>query len=154
MTDLTRLLPKLLRANGGNPELAVKLAWRRAAGPGLRQHATPLGFEAGTLSVAVRDALWQKQLEHMSAELIYRTNNLLGQGLVEKLVFRIEPALVSSETEDSRGSQAPRRDAPAPPELLFAAGTIADEELRARFIRAAQNCISRRESRTASLNPE
>ena len=37
MIDLTALLPKLLRANGANAELAVKIAWSKAAGPGLRR---------------------------------------------------------------------------------------------------------------------
>jgi hypothetical protein len=146
MLDLSRLLPKLLRVNGGNPELAVKLAWNRAAGSGLRQHAVPLRLDEKTLTVAVADAIWQKQLEHMRAELIYRTNNLLGKGMVESLVFRIEPGAVRTR-QDAAPPRATAGHESPPEELLFAAGTISDEDLRARFMRAAQNCISRREAR-------
>ena len=144
MIDLTRLLPKLLSANR---ELAVKLAWARAAGSGLRRQAVPLRLDRGAFIVSVADAIWQKQLQSMSAELIFRLNNLLGQRTVNEIIFRINSSAVSqaqAEAEDS-----PRKDppAPAPTELLFAAGSIADQELRARFIRAAENCIARRDSK-------
>jgi len=147
MIDLTRLLPKLLRAN---PELAVKLAWARAAGTGLRRQAVPFRLEGGTFIVSVADAIWQKQLQSMSAELIFRLNNLLGLRIVDELVFRINPAAVShaqAEAEQLSPKVAPQ---PAPTELLFAAGSIADQELRARFIRAAENCIARRDSTITS----
>lgn len=151
MNDLTRLLPKLLSANGGNPELATKLAWARAAGPGLRSHAVPLRLEGRSLIVAVADGIWQKQLEHMSAELIYRTNKLLGQSVVGTVVFQIDRSLTIANEEHSRQSR--ESQAPAPEELLFAARGISDEELRARFIRAAENCIARRDARP-EVNPE
>jgi hypothetical protein len=147
MIDVTRLLPKLLRAHGGNPELAVKLVWARAAGVGLRRHAIPFRLEGNTLIVSVADAIWQKQLQQMSAELIFRMNNLLGQTTVDALVFRVDPAAVSEAQATSRPRRAKRVEGGAiPTELLFAAGSIADEELRARFMRAAENCIKRRDS--------
>lgn len=147
MIDLTKLLPKLLRASGGNPELAVKLAWSRAAGAGLKPHAIPTRLDGRALNVAVADAIWQRQLQHMSPELIFRINNVLGQAMVESLVFRVDPATVSQARQsiERRGAGEKRR-APAPSELLFAAGGIADEDLRARFIRAAENCIARRDA--------
>ena len=154
MVDLTRLLPKLLRANGGNPELAVKLAWSRAAGPGLRRQAIPVRLEGKILIVAVGDALWQKQLRHMGAELIYRINNLLGQSLVDAIAFRIDPAVTSAAAEDSRAAGESKKSAPAPTELLFAAGSIADQDLRDRFIRAAENCIARRDARASNPSPK
>src|SRR5262245_33038937 len=154
MIDFNRLLPRLLRANGGNPELAAKLAWSRAAGPGLRRQALPIRLQGKTLIIAVGDAIWQKQLEHMSAELIYRTNNLLGQTLVDTLVFRIEPSTIAPEREPDKPAEESKVSAPE--ELVFAAGTIADQDLRERFVRAAENCISRREARAkqASEDPQ
>jgi hypothetical protein len=145
MIDLSRLLPKLLRANGGNPELAAKLAWSRAAGQGLRGHAVPVRLSAGTLTVAVADAIWQKQLQHMSAELLYRVNKLLGQKLVDALAFQIDPRqVVIAQPESAKSQKA--TPAPVPNELLFAAGSISDRDLRERFVRAAGNCISRRDA--------
>jgi len=147
MIDLTKLLPKLLHASGGNPELAVKLAWSRAAGAGLKLHAIPIRLEGRTLKVAVADAIWQRQLQHMSSELIFRINNVLGQAIVDSLNFRVDPATVAQARGSSnQRKEQGKRHAPAPSELLFAAGSIADEDLRARFIRAAENCIARREA--------
>ena len=144
MIDITRLFPRILRAN---PELAVKLAWSRAAGEGLRRNTNPVRFTGSRLIVSVADRLWQKQLESMAAELIFRMNNLLGGATVNEIVFRIAPADLPQR--QSHPNDAPRgRRATAPPtELLFAAASIADEDLRARFLRAADNLIDRRDSK-------
>ena len=144
MIDVTRLLPKIVRAN---PELAVKMAWARAAGEGLRRNTHPSGFEGKTLTVSVMDPLWQKQLQSMSAELIFRMNNLLGRGAVDELVFRIAPSEVSQSHPNNRSESSGKpTDHPLPTELMFAAGSITDEDLRARFLRAANNLIARRDS--------
>jgi len=144
MIDLTRLLPNIVRAN---PELAVKMAWARAAGDGLRRNTHPFSFDGKTLIVSVADALWQKQLQSMTAELVFRMNNLLGRGIVEQLVFRIAPSDVSQAQSINRSeSSEEQKNNPVPTELMFAAGSIADEDLRARFLRAANNLIARRDS--------
>lgn len=153
MMDLARLLPKLLNATGANPEMAeiaAKIAWSRAAGDGLRRHAIPFRLYRTTLVVSVADAIWQRQMQSMSAELVSRINRLLDRKVVETIEFRIDPATV----EKVRATAQPRQDErhkvlkPAPDELISAAGEIADPDLRERFIRAAENCIARRESRT------
>ena len=146
MIDLTALLPRLVRANGANAELAVKLAWTKAAGAGLRRQTTPLRLAAKTLVVAVADPIWQKQLQHMSAELIFRINNLLQGNLIEAIEFRVDAGALQPNHFTNRAAAKEREAQPAPTELLFAASSIADEELRARFVRAAQNCIERRDA--------
>ncbi|HYW72059.1 MAG TPA: DUF721 domain-containing protein [Pyrinomonadaceae bacterium] len=145
MIDLSKLLPRLVRAN---PELAAKLAWSRAAGEGLRHNAVPVSLVGKTLTVSVADTLWRKQLESMAGELLFRINNLLGGTRVDNITFRISPA--DLPPVDSARIEPPAQTKPsAPPtELLFAAGAIADEELRARFLRAANNLIARREANT------
>ena len=144
MIDVTRLLPNIVRAN---PELAVKTAWARAAGEGLRRNTHAFSFEGKTLTVSVADALWQKQLQSMGTELIFRMNNLLGRRIVDELVFRIAPSDVPQALTINRSESSEK---PAcntlPTELMFAAGSIADEDLRARFLRAANNLIARRDS--------
>jgi hypothetical protein len=88
----------------------------------------------------------------MSAELVSRINKLLGREVVDDIEFRIDPATV----EQARTSSPPRQDArdkvrgAIPEELVSAASEIADEDLRERFIRAAENCIARREARVQS----
>src|SRR5712664_3758833 len=109
MIDVARLLPKLLNATGMNPEMAeiaAKLAWTRAAGDGLRRHAIPFRLFRKTLVVSVADAIWQKQMQSMSAELVSRINKLLGREIIEDIEFRIDPVTV----EQVRTSSPPRHD--------------------------------------------
>lgn len=151
MIDVARILPKLLSAAGTNPEMAevaAKLAWTRAAGEGLRRHAIPFRLYRTTLVVSVADPIWQKQMQSMADELIARINRLLGREVVETIEFRIDPVTVQRVRADSQPrdrSQDEPRD-PIPDELKSAAGEIVDPDLRDRFIRAAENCIARREA--------
>jgi hypothetical protein len=151
MIDLSLLLPKLLNATESNPEMAetvAKLAWTRAAGEGLRNHAVPFRLYRRMLIVSVADAIWQKQLRHMSPEFIFRINKLLGRSVVEDIEFRIDPVAVDRMLARIPAPQTSREETRAPiPELLSAVGSITDPDLRDRFMRAAENCIERRESR-------
>jgi hypothetical protein len=153
MIDVARLLPKLLNATGASPEMAevaAKIAWTRAAGDGLRRHAIPFRLFRKTLVVSVADIIWQRQMQSMSAELISRINRLLGREVVGEIEFRIDPARV--ERVRSQNPPGPRNKVrgPVPAELISAASEIADQDLRERFIRAAENCIARREARAQS----
>jgi hypothetical protein len=153
MIDVARLLPKLLKATGENPEMAeiaAKLAWTRAAGEGLRRHAIPFRLSRQTLTVSVADAIWQKQMQSMSLELLARINRLLGREVVTAIEFRIDPATVELARAriSAQEQKETRPPVTMPAELVTAAKEIADDDLRARFMRAAENCIARRESRT------
>jgi hypothetical protein len=153
MIDVARLLPKLLNATGANPEMAeiaAKLAWTRAAGEGLRRHAIPFRLFRKVLVVSVADPIWQRQMQSISPELISRINRLLGREIVETIEFRIDPATVEQVRTDSQPRPRSHDEArePIPDELISAASEITDPDLRERFIRAAENCIARREART------
>jgi len=151
MIDVARLLPKLLNAAGDNPEMeeiATKIAWTRAAGDGLRRHAIPFRLFRKTLVVSVADIIWQKQMQSMSLELISRINKLLGREVVDGIEFRIDPATVEQIRSQNRQDPQDKVPVTMPDELISAAGEIADEDLRERFMRAAENCIARREART------
>jgi hypothetical protein len=146
MIDAVLLLPKILAGAGQNAdlsEMAAKIAWRRIAGEGLRDHAVPSRLQEKTLTVAVADAVWQKQLQPMSAELIFRINKLLRQKVVEKIEFRIDPRALGRGTAKR---PSPRVREPLPTTIVSSAAGIADPELRERFMRAASNCIERRQT--------
>jgi hypothetical protein len=152
--DLIRALPKILRAAGETEEVAeaaAMVAWRRAAGEPLRGQAVPFRLYRKTLIVAVADATWQKQLEAMSGQLLFRLNSLLGQAVVTYIEFRIDPATVRAERETlaprvNAKEQEQRALKSASGQVLAAAEAIHDEELRRRFLLAAGSCIDRRES--------
>ena len=152
MIDVALLLPKILAGageNAGLSEMAAKIAWRRIAGEGLRDHAVPSRLQEKTLTVAVADAVWQKQLQPMSAELIFRINKLLQQKVVKKIEFRIDPRALSNLIVQRRAT--PRVSEPLPPTVVSSAAEIQDSELRERFMRAAENCISRRNSTKSAI---
>lgn len=153
MDDLIRALPKLLRAAGEAEEVceaAAMVAWRRAAGEALRGQAVPFRLYRKTLVVAVADTTWQKQLEAMSGQLLFRINSILGQAVVTYIEFRVDPATVRAERETLTPQANPveqeqRALRSATGEVKVAAEAIHDEELRRRFLLAAGSCIDRRE---------
>jgi hypothetical protein len=154
MDDLFRTLPKLLRAAGETEEVleaAALVAWRRVAGDGLRAQAVPFRLYRKTLIVAVADATWQKQLEAMSGQLLFRLNSLLGQAVVTYIEFRVDPKTVRAERDAARteaanrGEQEQRALNTVSGDISVAAAAIHDEDLRRRFLLAAGSCIDRRE---------
>jgi hypothetical protein len=152
MIDALRILPMLLSKAGEQPEfaeIAVKIAWARAAGAGLREHAVPFRLEGKTLIVSVADAIWQKQLRTMGREFVSRTNRLLGQPLLDAIDFRVEPTIVNRARPVPQRVLTSTAGRAIPTELIAAAASISDNDLRERFMRAAENCIARRDSQTA-----
>lgn len=150
MIDTALLLPKILAQTGDQAEMkevVAKIAWTRVAGRGLRRHAMPFRLYRKTLVVSVADAIWQKQLHAMSSELIYRINKLMRRELIETIEFRIDPAALSHQGTGARKERPIESNEPLTAELVSAADGIGDPELRERFLRAAANCIARRESR-------
>ncbi|HKS27215.1 MAG TPA: DUF721 domain-containing protein [Pyrinomonadaceae bacterium] len=154
MDDLIRALPKLLRAAGESEEVleaAALVAWRRVAGPELSRQAVPFRLYRKTLIVAVADSTWQRQLENMSGQLLFRLNSLLGQAVVTYIEFRLDPKTVAAARNITREQEAEREERErralmsAAGELTNAAVAIQDEELRRRFLLAAGSCIDRRE---------
>src|ERR687894_1746970 len=111
MDDLIRTLPKLLRAAGEMEEVvevAAMVAWRRIAGSALRGQAVPFRLYRKTLIVAVADTTWQKQLEAMSGQLLFRLNSLLGQAVVTYIEFRLDPKTVRTERAAAQAEETDR----------------------------------------------
>ena len=139
MNQLIKSLPGVLRAAGDSTEVAeaaALVAWKHAAGDGLKEHAVPLKLENRTLTIAVADAIWQKQLYLMRGQLLFRVNSILGKPLVSVLDFVIDPKLVKPAVEQ-RVPQADFLDNEVPLELWSAAGAIHDKELRRKFLKTA-----------------
>jgi hypothetical protein len=149
MTDVSQLLPKLLTASAANNELletVVKLAWTKVAGAGIRQQVAPFRLFRRTLIVAVTDAIWQKQLHQMSREFVTRINRLLGAEIINSIEFRIDPETVKDERKIPSAAETASTPQKLPSDVIDAANAIRDSDLRQRFIRAAANCVTRRDS--------
>lgn len=150
MIDAALLLPKILDGVGSNREFseaAAIIAWKRVAGEGLARHARPTSLRNATITVEVADEVWKKQLQRMSAELISRVNKLLRHEIVKAIDFRVNPAIggaiKTTSRKDNRGA--------LPDNITSSAEEIEDPELRERFLRAATNCINRRDYRGAPI---
>ena len=144
MNQLIKSLPTVLRASGNAAEVAEAAAiaaWKHAAGDGLKEHAVPLRLENRTLTVAVPDRIWQRQLTSMRGQMLFRINSILGQPLVSALDFVIDPKLAKPHVE-------PMQDEPldneVPLELWSAANAIHDRELRKSFLKTALLALKRK----------
>jgi hypothetical protein len=145
MNQLIKSLPQVLRAAGDSAEVAeaaALAAWKHAAGDGLKEHAVPLKLEDRTLTVAVADPIWQKQLTSMRGQLLFRINSILGQSLVSALDFVIDPKLVRPRVETEQ--QEAQLDNEVPIELWSAANAIHDKELRKSFLKTALLSLKRK----------
>ena len=139
MNQLIKSLPGVLRAAGDSTEVAEAAAiaaWKYAAGSGLKEHAVPLKLEDRTLTIAVADAIWQKQLHSMRGQLLFRVNSILGKPLVGALDFVIDPKLAKLSVEPLEREEE-FLDNEVPLELWSAASAIQDKDLRKKFLKTA-----------------
>jgi hypothetical protein len=69
----------------------VLRAWSDAAGPGWKEHASPVRFRGGQLTVEVGSSVALAELRSFHAEDIRaRANVALGEDLIRKVVFELE----------------------------------------------------------------
>jgi hypothetical protein len=149
MLDLFRTLPAVLKDIDGAEavrEAIVFAGWRRIAGEGLADHTVPIRLTNATLSIAVSNLMWQRQLKDLAGQMVFRLNAALGSPVVNFIEFVIDEAVVTSDRSRSQNEDELRRAAAVQisPELSAAAASIADEELRKQFLLAAGSCLARR----------
>ena len=146
MNRLIDSLPAVLKASGASDEVVEAsciAAWKHAVGPALSSHAVPLELREQTLVVAVADNIWQRQLEQMRGQLLYRLNSVLGQSLVKAIELRVDQKTVERERARNADHNSVPTDYQVPVELLNAAAAIEDAELRRAFLGAAASCVKR-----------
>jgi hypothetical protein len=151
MNQLIKSLPQVLKAAGSSAEVAEAAAiaaWKHAAGDGLKEHAVALQLENRTLTVAVADLIWQRQLTSMRGQLLFRVNSILGQPLVSALDFVIDPDRARSHLEPPAQPDEPL-DNEVPLELWSAANTIHDKDLRKSFLKTALLSLQRKRQHDA-----
>ena len=144
MDQLNKSLPEVLKAACNSPEVAEAAAlavWKHVAGDGLKDRTVPLRLEDRKLMVAVADAIWQKQMHSMRAQLLFRINTILGQPIVREIEYVIDPKLTAA-AEPAKAEEP--LDNEVPLELWSAANAIHDKELRRSFLKAAMHSLKRR----------
>ena len=137
MDSFIKCLPAIIRSAGAAPEVlesAAIAAWKHAAGESLSGHTVPLRLENGTLFVAVADSVWQKHLNGILGEMLFRVNRILGQQVVNFIELQVdESAFPKHRGKDSRQSDQADNDIPL--ELWAAANAITDKHLRQSFLK-------------------
>ena len=148
MESLLKTLPAIIKAAGDSTEVAQAacfVAWKQIAGEALRGNAVPVRLDDRTLLIAVADAAWQKQMQSLSGQLLFRLNSMLGQPVVTYLEFCEDPETVAQARLALSSSAEARQPKPVPAELASAAEEIHDEDLRRAFLGAASSCVRRLE---------
>ena len=156
MLDLFRTLPGLLDDAEGSEivrEAIVFAAWRRIAGEALAGHTAPIKLKNSTLSVAVANLMWQRQLKDLCGQMLFKLNAALGAAAVSFIELEIDEDAVLRERERASRAATPRDDresaAEITPELMQSAAKIADEDLRRQFLLAAGSCLARRKRKSS-----
>lgn len=157
MDKLIKTLPKVIAAAGGSEEVAEAAclaAWKHCVGDVLSSHALPVQLKAKTLVIAVRDNIWQRQLEQLRGQLLFRLNSTLGNGVVKSIELSIQPDRFKPPTNDLATNTNLQTNHAVPIELLSAAAGIQDAGLRRAFLGAAVSCVNRLDKQKPSLKAD
>ena len=153
MNELFRALPALLKEFDDNEtvrEAVTFAAWRKIAGESLRQHAVPYRLEQKRLTIAVKSETWRKHLEHLSGQMIFKINSVLGQAVVTFIEFRVDEQAVERENfKDTKPTLSPEEFEEialeeVTPKMRRSADAIKDDNLRYQFLLAAGSCLARK----------
>jgi hypothetical protein len=142
MEHVFRALPSVLKGLGPDrrsDEAMVLAAWGRCAGEMLRKRTQPLEFFENRLVVAVADETWRRHLEDLSPQMLYKLNEVLGQGTIRFIEFRVNARAVNGGSK--KAARSNMKKTIVDPSLEAAAEAISDTGLRERFLDAAGSCI-------------
>jgi hypothetical protein len=149
MQDLFHILPSVAAELGEDDtarEALVFAAWRRAAGDALSEHTMPIELRQKRLVVAVANRMWQRHLQDLSGQILFKLNALLGSASITYIEFCIDEAAASANL---RSAGADRKDGErlasleVTAEMRQAAKAIKDNALRDQFLMAAGSCLAR-----------
>jgi len=149
MDQLINSLPALLRAAGDVKEVALTAAssaWDHIAGEALRSHTMVIDLNDQRLIVAVEDKVWQRQLESMRGQLLFRLNSVLGTGTVKFIEYQVDSRAIEGRKAKTEKRAQPTNLEAIPLEVVTAAASIQNPALRRAFLGAAASSLQRRKS--------
>jgi|SRR5579884_4093551 len=108
MERAAKSIAKLKATGVVAPDDLARAAWPAAVGQRLADRTRPLRMVRSTLIVEVDDAVWQRQLHQMRGQILTRIRQVLGDGMVEDLEFRVgvqrRPARMATSVRDESES--------------------------------------------------
>lgn len=129
------------------PEARVALmraCWRVAVGEDLASRTEVLALEGRTLRLRVPDARWRKVLHRMERELLSRLRQSAGELAPNRLGFTEGPVAAIASAPKTALKPLPELR-PLPAAVAASATSIADPEIRERFLETAARYLSRAE---------
>ena len=144
MDAFFRTLPGVFEAIDASDEVRsafVFAAWRKVAGGQIVERSHPIELHDKRLVIAVADKTWQRNLESLAPQLLFKLNAALGRVTVNFIEFRIEPSAIEKPVRSDDLSDMEPLGLPS--ELCDAAKAIHNEKLRKTVMLAAANCLSR-----------
>ncbi len=153
MEELFRALPALLKEFEDNQDVREAVtfaAWRKIAGDALRDRAVPHRLFKKHLVIAVMSDTWKKHLEHLSGQMIFKLNSVLGSAVVTYIEFRVDEKVVLDDRAKHRKSIVSDENIKenamneVTPKLRHSADAIKDDNLRYQFLLAAGSCLVRK----------
>jgi len=154
------LAARLFGASPARTLALLEAAWPLAVGPELARRTEVLGIEGGTLRVRVPDAGWRKVLHRMQPQILAHLREIAGDLAPRRMGFvegglTERPQAVSAPADQPQSEAAPRSGGAArggfvnsPPEIEdVAGGSIADPEIRQRFLATMARYLERSKGR-------
>src|ERR1700683_2506125 len=88
-----KALAKLKLSDAISPDQLAFAAWPAAVGKRIAVHACPKALVRGSLVIEAEDAIWQRQLFHLRFDILAKLTEVLGNGIITDLEFRIAGAV-------------------------------------------------------------
>lgn len=152
MEDIFRTFAKALEnipEPGRAEEILVFGAWNRCVNGQLARNLVPMDLKDKKLTAGVPSELWRRNVADLGPEIAARINRLLGRELVRFVEFqvvrdqRFELGAVGAHERISDEEWHAAARERITPELIEAAASIEDANLRAGFLAAAGSNLAR-----------
>lgn len=125
-------------------EALVLAAWKEVAGKALNRRTRAIRLVDRRLTIAVNDAIWQKNLEDLAPGFIARLSRIAGDRKVTFIEFVVDPVAAAGEID---GNTTEPRGFDLDVSLIESANAIADEKLRENFLETATAYLARQTAR-------
>ncbi len=139
-------IPAVLSATAtddATAEALVLAAWKNIAGEALNRRTRAIGVTGKKLTIAVADAVWQRNLEDLAPGFIARLNRIAGERTVTFIEFVVDPKAAGSGHQSETASPNFALDE----SLVEAANAITHEGLRENFLATAADYLARQARR-------
>jgi predicted nucleic acid-binding Zn ribbon protein len=118
MERASKVLGKLSLPEGTvTSEALVCAAWAGTVGKKIAAHSRAARLVRSHLIVEVEDAIWQRQLFVLRAQIRRRIDESVGAGVVEDIEFRVAPPRLGPKHAQHATSRADEAEAIADPVL-------------------------------------